>query len=120
MILYAVYSSLLRLSYRCVEGGPGPIYARRTTFAYYWVQRLGPLATGLLAVRARLAVADETQVRIGGERWRLWIEIDPANRAILAMRTSAHGNAFNARLFLGTKMLNDGKFMSNNVELEAP
>ena len=102
VMLYAVYLYLLGLSYRCVEGALRPFAQRSHVAVWKWVQRLGSRCRSLFTARSRFAVVDETQIWIGGEAWWLWIAIDPARRAILAMRISAHRNSLVAWIFLRT------------------
>ena len=99
-MFYAVYLCLLGLSYRCVEGALRPFARRSHVAVWKWVQRLGSRCRSLFTARSRFAVVDETRIWIGGEAWWLWIAVDPASRAILAMHISAHRNSLVAWIFL--------------------
>ncbi len=67
-----------------------------------WIHRFGSLSLKLLTPKAsrRIAVVDETCIRLGRRKAWLWIAIDPYNRAFLAFQITPVRNVWTAYSFL--------------------
>ncbi len=66
-----------------------------------WVQRFGAGLKGYFeGGRARVAVIDETEIKVGNRWYWLWLAIEPTRRKILAMALTQTRNGLVARSLL--------------------
>jgi transposase-like protein len=104
VVLFATYLYLagLAFSYRRVEAFLQNLRIRRSYEAVrQWVQRFGASSKGYFETgNAKVAVIDETKIKIGGQWYWLWIAIEPYRRKVLAMALTQTRNGLIARSLL--------------------
>jgi putative transposase len=104
IVLYATYIYLagLAFSYRRVEAFLENLGVKRSYEAVrQWVQRFGSQLKGYFETgEARVAVVDETLIKVGGSYYWLWLAVEPERRKILLMALTQVRNALIARSIL--------------------
>lgn len=86
IVAYAIYLYLSNLSLRKAAEAVGIFSERSHEAVRQWLHRFSNLVEALHTGPARVAVVDETAVRVAGEQAWLWIAMDPKSRRLLAVR----------------------------------
>ena len=94
--LYAIYLYLSGLSLRQTARTLRAIgISRSHKTVRRWIRRLASRAQQLiLREHARVAIVDETAVKVGNSTAWLWLAIEPERRAVLAVMLTRTRNAF--------------------------